>query len=226
VQPTAAGPGPRTGSRPLPLVPKDRGYYSNERPDVVAGLPRPAGAVLDVGCGRGGLARGLRDAGASRVVGLELDAGAAADAAAVYDEVHTGPVESTLARAQGPFDTILCLDVLEHLVDPATVLRGLRDVAAPRGWLQVSVPNARHLSLLFDLAVRGTFGYTEWGHRDSTHLRWFTRRDIVALVQEAGWTVSVVSHPELGRSRALARLTRGWSAEFTAAQWYVLARRA
>ena len=53
----------------------------------------------------------------------------------------------------------------------------------------MSVPNASHISLLRDLILRGTFGYEPAGHRDATHIRWFTRRDIVALIGEAGWQV-------------------------------------
>ena len=83
---------------------------------------------------------------------------------------------------RGPFDTICTYDVLEHLVDPEPVLRALLAVAAPGGRLHISIPNARHFTLLRDLLFRGTFGYTEFGHRDVTHLRWYTRRDLVALV--------------------------------------------
>jgi hypothetical protein len=106
------------------------------------------------------------------------------------------------------------------------VLRRLVDFTAEGGWLQVSVPNARHFSLMRDLIFRGTFGYTEWGHRDSTHLRWFTRRDIVELLGSTGWRVERVSHPALGKSRGLDRLTRGRSTEFLVGQWYAGARRA
>ena len=114
--------------------------------------------------------------------------------------------------------------MLEHLVDREAVLLRLREVAAPGARLQVSVPNARHLSLAWDLFVRGTFGYTEHGHRDSTHLRWFTRRDVVAALERSDWRVERVSHPALGRTRQLDRLTRGRSTELTVGQWYVLAR--
>jgi 2-polyprenyl-3-methyl-5-hydroxy-6-metoxy-1,4-benzoquinol methylase len=138
--------------------------------------------------------------------------------------VHVGPVEDVLADLDGPFDTVLCLDVLEHLVDPRSVLEELGGLAAPRAALQVSVPNARHYSLVRDLVLRGTFGYSDWGHRDRTHLRWFTRRDIVGLVEDAGWEVVRTSVPPLRRSAALHRLSRGWSSEFLVAQVYVSAR--
>src|SRR4051794_10706117 len=122
-------------------VSKDTGYYANTRQDVVDALPRPLGAVLDVGCGAGAVGPGLRRAGATRLAGVELVGEAAEQARAVYDEVAEGAVEDALATLRGPFDTILCLDVLEHLVDPAAVLRELRSLAAPRGHLQVSIPN-------------------------------------------------------------------------------------
>jgi len=200
------------------------GYYANERADVIALLPRPVARVLDVGCGAGGTARGLREAGASEIVGIEIVPSAAESARAVLDEVHVAAVEEALDDLEGPFDTILCLDVLEHLVDPGHVLARLRELAAPGATLQVSVPNARHLSLVGDLLFRGTFGYADWGHRDRTHLRWFTRRDLIELVAGAGWEVTRTSVPPLGRSAALHRITRGWSSEFLVAQIYLTAR--
>jgi 2-polyprenyl-3-methyl-5-hydroxy-6-metoxy-1,4-benzoquinol methylase len=203
----------------------EAGYYANTRQDIVDALPRPLGSVLDVGCGSGGVGRGLRRAGATRLTGIEVVAEQAELAREHYDHVVAAPVEEALEQLEGPFDTILCLDVLEHLVDPEGVLGALHGVAAPAARLQVSLPNARHVSLMKDLMLKGTFGYTDWGHRDRTHLRWFTRRDIVDVLGRTGWAVQRVSHPELGASRGLDRLTRGRSTEFLVGQWYVLAKR-
>ncbi len=201
----------------------DSGYFANAREDIVAELVRPLGRVLDVGCGAGNVGPGLRAAGAEHLTGVELVPSAAAAARRTFDEVLDGTIEDALERLEGPFDTILCLDILEHLADPEAVLVGLRGLAAPGGRLKVSVPNARQVGLVYDLVVRGTFGYTDWGHRDRTHLRWFTRRDIVDVIGATGWRVDDVSHPPLGRSRALDRLTRGRSTEFLVGQWYVAA---
>ncbi len=202
-------------------------YYSAERDDLVELLPRPVGRVLDVGCGAGAVARQVRRLGATRVVGIEPQQQAAVAARSTCDEVIATTVERALDGVAGPFDTVLCYDVLEHLVDPWAVLRRLHDAAAPGGRLQVSVPNARHLSLAADLFVRGTFGYSSSGHRDNTHLRWFTRRDIVAAIREAGWRVESVAHTRLSLPRrALERVTFGRSSEFLVFQWYVLATRA
>jgi len=139
--------------------------------------------------------------------------------------VRVGPAERVLVELEGRFDTILAYDVLEHLADPAAVLRRLRGLAAPDALLHVSVPNARHWSLLRDLLLRGTFGYTEWGHRDSTHLRWLTPRDLRALLEGSGWRVERSGHPPLTPAGEVAeKLTRGLSAEFLVYQWWALAR--
>jgi 2-polyprenyl-3-methyl-5-hydroxy-6-metoxy-1,4-benzoquinol methylase len=205
---------------------KPPGYFGQDRAELVRLLPRPVGRVLDVGCGEGRTGRNLREAGASWISGVEIDPEAAAVAAAAYDEVRVGPVEEHLDALGGPFDTILLYDVLEHLVDPWEVLRRLHGVAEGGTRVHVSVPNARHWTLLRDLALRGTFGYTEAEHRDLTHLRWFTRSDLVQLLEGTGWIADAVSFGALRPvSRAAAKLSRGLSPEFLAYQLSALAHR-
>jgi 2-polyprenyl-3-methyl-5-hydroxy-6-metoxy-1,4-benzoquinol methylase len=205
---------------------KPAGYFEQSRAELVRRLPRPLGRVLDVGCGSGGTAPGLRDAGAAWISGIEIDPPAAAAASAALDEVRVGPVETELDAVTGPFDTVLLYDVLEHLVDPWELLGRLHDVTAPGARVHVSLPNARHWSLVRDLLLRGTFGYTPAEHRDVTHLRWFTRRDLVALLESTGWTVDEVDFGALRPvSRLVARLTRNRSPEFLAYQLSALAHR-
>jgi predicted TPR repeat methyltransferase len=191
----------------------------------VALLPAGSlGRLLDVGCGSGGVGRTLRER-VDVLAGIEVEPEAAAAAREVYDHVLTGKVEDVAGELDGPFDTILAYDLLEHLVAPDEVLRLLQTVAAPGALLHVSVPNARHWSLVRDLVVRGTFGYTDWGHRDRTHLRWLTRSDLVDLLESAGWRVEGTAHAPLTPvGRAAERLTRGRSAEFLVYQWSARAR--
>src|SRR5438067_6302339 len=109
---------------------KPRSYYEQARPDLVAVLPVQLGRVLDIGCGAGGVGRAVRER-AERLVGIELDPAAAEQARAVYDAVYEGRVEQVLDELEGPFDTVLAYDVLEHLTDPGDVLRRVRELAAP-----------------------------------------------------------------------------------------------
>ena len=201
-------------------------YFSQARPELVARLPAGRlGRLLDVGCGAGGVGRALRDR-VDFLAGIEVEPEFAAEARKDYDQVLTGKVEDVVGDLEGPFDTILAYDLLEHLVQPDEVLRRLHGVAAEGALLHVSVPNARHWSLVRDLVVRGTFGYTDWGHRDRTHLRWLTRADLVELLHTTGWRVESTAHGALTPAGRLAeRLTRGRSAEFSIYQWSALARR-
>ncbi|MGZ4333689.1 MAG: class I SAM-dependent methyltransferase [Gaiellaceae bacterium] len=215
-------------SCPIPGEPqspaKPPSYFEQARPDLVALLPAQLGSVLDVGCGAGGVGRAIR-ARAKLLTGIEVEREAAERAREAYDVVHVGTAEEVLDDVVGPFDTILAYDVLEHLVDPGSVLRRVRALAAPDALLHVSMPNARHWSLVRDLVLRGTFGYTRTGHRDVTHLRWLTPRDLRELLGESGWRVERSGHPPLSApGRFAERVTRGRSAEFLVYQWWALAR--
>jgi len=205
---------------------KPEGYFASDRAELVRQLPSPVGRVLDVGCGEGRTGASLRRAGATRIVGIELDKAAATAASEMYDEVREGPVESELDAIDESFDTILLYDVLEHLVDPWELLRRLHGIAAPGARVHVSIPNARHWTLLRDLALRGTFGYPPAAHRDATHLRWFTRSDLVELLESTRWAVDRVDFGALRPvSRLAARLTRNLSADLLAYQLSAIAHR-
>jgi 2-polyprenyl-3-methyl-5-hydroxy-6-metoxy-1,4-benzoquinol methylase len=212
----------------LPTSDPPPDYYTQARTDLTQQLPRPLGDVLDIGCGAGGVGRHLRRAPGERLVGIELNPAQAALATDHYDKVVVGAVPDALDQVEGRFSTVLCYDVLEHLSAPAVLLKRLAEAAAePEAVLHVSVPNARHASLMRDLVFRGTFGYQPYGHRDATHLRWFTRRDVVDLLESTGWKVEDVRSPVLKPAyEAATLLTRGLAREFLTIQWHVLARAA
>ena len=69
----------------------------------------------------------------------------------------------------GQFGLILCLDVLEHFVDPwRAVDRLVREYLAEGGAILVSVPNVRHYSVLRPLVSQGGWNYTDRGRRCNT----------------------------------------------------------
>jgi methionine biosynthesis protein MetW len=152
----------------------------------------PAGSrVLDVGCAEGYLARVLSAEHGCTVVGLEFDAQAAQAARAACERVVAGDVEDPTVRAQidGPFDRILFGDVLEHLRDPAAVLRWAAGLLSePGGRAVVSLPNIAHWTARREI-VRGRFPQADHGLFDRTHLRFFTRATAHELVASAGLAV-------------------------------------
>lgn len=199
--------------------------YGGLRHDAkIALLREPLGRVLDVGCARGANADVLRRHGATHLAGIELDPEFAAAARERYDEVVHGSVPEDLAWPEQSFDTILAYDVLEHLVDPWTAAKRLAQLLKPGGQLHVSLPNARSKALWLPLLLRGSFAYAPEGIMDVTHLRFFTRRDAVAMVEAAGLEVTSVEHapPETKKRRVAYRLGL---AEFLTIQWFVAAER-
>lgn len=144
--------------------------------------------ALDVGAADGFLAERLTDRG-WRVTALERDPEMAARARTRCHEVVVADLEQGVPALGGPFDAVICGDVLEHLSDPLPVLRGLGRYVAPGGTVIVSVPNVAHLWVRLSLLI-GRFEYEDRGILDRTHLRYFTRRTFLDLLARAGLRVS------------------------------------
>ena len=184
-------------------------------------VPAEARVILDVGCGDGAFAAGLRDERRSdghelEIWGLEMDPAAAARATERLDHVLAGPAELRLAELpQGRFDCIVFNDVLEHLAWPENLLRDLKPTLAPGGVLVASIPNVRYFFNVWDLAVRGDWDYHDEGIRDRTHLRFFTRSSMHGLFARAGYRLrrqTGINPTRSWRFRLVNLLTLGrWS---------------
>lgn len=170
-------------------------YAYNPRLDVAPYIPRDAQSALDVGCARGGFDLSLRQAlgPRARLIGIEANPEAAQMAASdsEYDEVLTGFFPDVLPEQVDPFDLICFNDVLEHVLDPWEVLRATHRFLTPGGKVMASIPNIQYAPVLWDLA-RGNFTYTEAGILDRTHLRFFTRRSMIAMFEGTGFTVASI----------------------------------
>jgi hypothetical protein len=126
------------------------------------------------------------------VWGIEQDERAAEAASQVCDRVIVADLEAKEAfEALGSetFNVVLALDVLEHLRDPASVLKCAASYLTPGGIAVVSIPNVTHGALRLSL-LEGRFTYTEQGLLDRTHLRFFDRHAAEQLISEAGLTIS------------------------------------
>lgn len=76
------------------------------------------------------------------------------------------------------FDAIICNDVLEHQIDPYSVLGGLKNKLSRDGVFVRSIPNIRYFRNLFDFVFRKNWDYTKEGIMDFTHFRFFTVNNI------------------------------------------------
>jgi hypothetical protein len=106
----------------------------------------------------------------------------------VLDDVVHGTAEGELPEHWPTPDCVIFADVLEHLVDPWTVLATWSTRLAARGTLVASIPNVLHRSVVRGM-LHGRWDYTDEGILDRTHLRFFTRETALELIESAGFRV-------------------------------------
>ena len=145
--------------------------------------------VLDVGCGGGDLGAYLTQHRQCTVTGLEPNPQRAEQACKQGFQVHAGYLDEAFCKQNGPYDSILFMDVLEHVVDPVALLILARQLLTPQGRIIISVPNVAHWTVRVNL-LRGRFDYDSSGIMDATHLRWFTAKTVRKVVETAGCSVT------------------------------------
>ena len=123
------------------------------------------------------------------VAGVEIDPRAAAEARKVLDDVVEGDIEVLdLPYKNKNFDCILFADVLEHLIDPLSVLKKTRKFLKSDGTVIASLPNVQYLGLIHHL-IEGNWTYQDEGILDRTHLRFFTFNEMEKLFNDAGYEI-------------------------------------
>ncbi|MEN0060550.1 MAG: class I SAM-dependent methyltransferase [Myxococcota bacterium] len=124
-----------TTSNPVVRALLDR-FHDRVRQEVEAIGPS---ATLDVGCGEGFVLQALGPAAGEHVHACDLSEAAVAACRSAVPGVEAQVASATdLPYDDDQFDTVICLEVLEHLEDPAVAVRELARVS--RGHLVLSVP--------------------------------------------------------------------------------------
>jgi 2-polyprenyl-3-methyl-5-hydroxy-6-metoxy-1,4-benzoquinol methylase len=171
----------------------DDDYYRQSRPEMLRFVPSNARRVLEIGCAEGAFAETVKNRNGCEVWGIEYDATAASRASAVLDRVLVGDADEQVAAVpDGYFDAIVCNDVLEHLIDPSTTLTVLRSKLTADGVIVASLPNIRHLPALGKVLFRKDFPQEDFGIFDRTHLRFFTRKSMRRLFDEADFELQSI----------------------------------
>ena len=150
--------------------------------------------VLDVGCGGGILAESMAGR-AAKVTGIDLAARPlgvarlhALEACVANLEYREIATEALAAEKPGVFDVVTCMEMLEHVPDPAAVVHACATLAKPGGWVFFSTLNRNPKSFLFaiigaeyvlGLLPKGTHEYARF-IRPSELARW-TRDSGLAL---------------------------------------------
>ena len=161
-------------------------------------LTTDTAVVLEVGCSEGYFGAALKADG-HQVWGIETNPAAADQASAVLDFVYRESIEAFLLADEHKnerFDAVVFGDVLEHLLNPAAVLRAVGERLNTGGVVVASVPNVAHERVRMML-LEGRWDYSATGIMDRTHLHFFTRDSLVDLFSSAGLRVKRLSPIEL-----------------------------
>ncbi|MBM6400679.1 class I SAM-dependent methyltransferase [Phycicoccus sonneratiae] len=162
--------------------------YTGLRPEIFRRIGSDRREVLDVGCANGTLGDAVKQRQGARVTGVEYDEALATEARGRLDRVITGDLnqlEDITGQLEGPYDCMVFADVLEHLQDPWGVLEAFTEHLTPDGEVVISLPNVGHLATFTTVFLRRTWPRRDRGLHDSTHLRWFARKDIEQLLEGA-----------------------------------------
>lgn len=143
--------------------------------------------VLDIGCGDGLLMESLKKEKNIKITGIDISSKAIEICKSRGLNCIQGDITDTLPFADKSFESVLLIDVLEHIFQPLDVLKEAHRVCT--GYVYISVPNfvsfpARLQVLLGKVPENNT-------PRDG-HVYWMTKKVITSLLKEAGFEVEEI----------------------------------
>lgn len=140
--------------------------------------------ILDIGAGYGHIlhALGERFPTATRTA-IEFSEVCVTHLRSLGITVHAEPAETVLPRLNEQFDLIVLSHVLEHLLDPQSMLQMIHERLAPGGLLYIEVPH---------IPAEAVTDYIDsvWAPRfDEPHITFFSPQPLTRLLQQAGFAV-------------------------------------
>ena len=208
-------------------------YFQFTRTDLLNLLPKRTGFsnVLEIGAGGGNTLLYLKKSGiAKHVTGIELlNLPGTEQQNPAIDKFIIGNIEQMETDTfDAAFDLVICGDVLEHLADPWSARDKIIQWLKPGGILLASIPNVREIKTVLKILLRGTFTYEEGGVMDKTHLRFFGKKNIVALLNTSELKIKKITSnlawpgQDTKKRAFLNKMSFLLFEEFLARQYFVL----
>lgn len=159
-------------------------------------VPLAGKKVIDVGCGGGILAESMAKKGAS-VTGIDLSEKALKVAdlhgleSGIQVQYEKIAAEEIALRDAGRFDVVTCMEMLEHVPNPASIIQACADLAKPGGKVFFSTLNRNPKSYLFailgaeylmQLLPKGTHDYAKF----------ITPAELASSIRQAGLQLNVM----------------------------------
>ena len=182
---------------------KNKNYYKNVRVEIMPLLPEKINRIFEIGCGTGETLSYIKSVKHAKWAGgIELTKTTEKiKENKNIDLIIYGDIENKiLPLKKASLDIILCLDVLEHLNNPWLVLKKLKLYLKKDGVIICSIPNVRNYKVLLPLMFLGNWNYSENGILDKTHLRFFTKKTSIKLIEESGFKVNSITSLIYGKN--------------------------
>ncbi len=145
--------------------------------------------VLDVGCACGDFGELVNRNKKCNIYGLEYDVESLniATKTNAYQIVHHIDLnifdESKFETYNNYFDSIVMLDVLEHILNPEEVIKKLKNFLKKDGFFIISLPNVAFCDIKVGL-LKNNFTYSDTGILDKTHLKFYTHKSISNMMTD------------------------------------------
>ena len=169
-------------------------YMENENSlSIIIDMMRPESIVLEFGSANGRMTKYIHEDMRCVVDIVEIDEESGSEAAKYSRNAFLGEKEGNIEQfewydkiKENRYDYIIFADVLEHLHDPAEVLRRVKILLSDEGVILLSVPNIAHNAILLEL-MQNEFPYKKVGLLDDTHIHFFTYYSLKKMIKECGY---------------------------------------
>jgi len=166
-------------------------YASVERQEMRDFLPNKYSKVLEVGCNVGNFRQFLSKS--CEYWGVEPFQEAANIAKAKMNKVLIGFYDHVANEIpDNYFDLVIANDVIEHMEQPWNFLQSIKQKMTANAFIILSIPNVRYFWNLKELLCKKDWEYKDFGILDITHLRFFTEKSIVRLLNENNFEIEKI----------------------------------